>query len=225
MSARVLLIDRRPDDLAGLANSLSHAGYAPALVEDSARALDCVRWDRPAIILMGRLFADMFRDVYCRRLRQLAPASATTIVVMLPDATRLTAIRCLESGADDVVGLDIDTHRLVRRLRALRTPICDEDDEVVLRYGQIEMNLGQHKVRACGTPISLGTTSFQVLRSFLERPEQILSRDELLATCTRIGTGRSLYEHVRRLREAMAPLGAGPAIVTMPPAGYMLSMR
>ena len=225
MSARVLLIDRRSDELAGLAHGLAHAGYTPAVIEDSTRALDGVRWNRPAIILVGRLSTDFFRDDYCRQLRLLAPASSTTIVAMLPDATRLTAIRCLESGADDVVDLDIGAQRLITRLRALRAPICDEEDEVVLKYGQIEMNLGQHKVRACGTAIDLGATSFQVLRSFLERPEQILSRDELLATCTRIGTGRSLYEHVRRIREAIASLGAGPSIVTMPPSGYMLSMR
>lgn len=224
MRTRVMVIDRRPVECAALAKSLSGAGYQPVIVDDCHHALEAARRNRPAIILVGRLSADIFRDDYCQHLRDIAPAGTMAIVALLPGATRLTRIRCLEAGADDVLDQDIPAARLIARLDALCAQLSGAGD-AILKYGPLEMHIDQYKVRACGTPIEMSKTTFEILRSFLERPEQIISRTDLLATCNAIGTYRSLSEHVRRLKRAMARLGIANSIITVPPTGYMLSMR
>ncbi|KRB82828.1 hypothetical protein ASE00_12475 [Sphingomonas sp. Root710] len=221
----LLLIDRRPRDSVGLSSALAKAGYAVTHIERSELVSDFVKLNRPATILVGRLPTDIFRHEMCALLRRAAPASSTAIIVLAPQATRLTRIRCLEDGADDILDEDMPIDLLTARIRALGAPLSRTRETRILRYGPIEMSIDEHKVHACGATLDLQPTTFQVLRSFLERPEQILSRSELLARSTRIATSRSLYKHVRLLRRALATLGVGDPIITKPPLGYMLSMR
>jgi len=225
MSTDLIFIDRSPSERSGMIGALREAGYDVVVIEDCHLALDAVKQANPAITLVGRLSAEIFRNDYCRRLREIAPASGTAIIVLMPGSTRLARIRCLEDGADEIADNDIPAELLIARIRDLHLSHAGCRSGPVLKYGPIEMNVDQHRARVRGNPLSLSPTTFQVLRFFLERPEQILPRQAILANCAAIGTRRSLAEHVSKLRAAMAPLGMAGSIRTVAPLGYMLSLR
>ena len=79
-------------------------------------------------------------------------------------------IRGLETGADDYVTKPFSPRELVARvsavLRRVRPALAAEQ----LSYDDVEMDVGAHRVRASGKPISLGPTEFRLLKHFLENP-------------------------------------------------------
>jgi two-component system phosphate regulon response regulator PhoB len=91
-----------------------------------------------------------------------------------------------------------------------------------LAYADIEMDLWRHRVRRAGVPVHLAPTEYRLLRHFLEHPERVFSRRQLLRAVWGLDAGiaeRSVDVHVRRLRAA---LGTPGRIRTVRTAGYSL---
>jgi DNA-binding response OmpR family regulator len=224
MSTRILLIDQQPSSMAGVVDHLARAGHIAQVIADCEAARSIVDTDHPDVVLVGRLSGDTCRSDYCRDLRGIAPAGQTTIIVALPATASRTRIRCLEEGADDVVEVPVAPQRIAARITAFLSQDQRHGCQSILRYGQLMMSLDQLKVHAAGTIMQLSPTGFRLLRTFLEHPEERLSRSDLMKSLGRRGGGsRAIDSQIRRLRQAMATAGIGNLIVTISSVGYMLS--
>jgi two-component system phosphate regulon response regulator PhoB len=89
------------------------------------------------------------------------------------------------------------------------------------------MDLASHRVRRDGQEIHLGPTEYRLLRYFLQRPERVFSREQLLDAVW----GRDIFVeqrtvdvHIRRLRKALNVVGEVDIIRTVRSAGYALDM-
>ncbi len=76
-----------------------------------------------------------------------------------------------------------------------------------------------------GKPIHLGPTEFRILRLFMERPDRVFSREQLLDKVW----GRDIHVelrtidvHIRRLRKALGAHGDDDIIRTVRGTGYAL---
>jgi two-component system phosphate regulon response regulator PhoB len=134
-------------------------------------------------------------------------------------------IRGLESGADDYVVKPYSPTELVARVRAVLRRTSPALTEEKLSFGDIVMDLSTHRVTRGGKPIHLGPTEFRLLRLFLERPDRVYSREQLLDKVW----GRDIHVevrtvdvHIRRLRKALGEHGDGDVIRTVRGAGYAL---
>ena len=94
-----------------------------------------------------------------------------------------------------------------------------------IAFGDIVMDLGEHRVRRGGSNIHLGPTEFRLLRHLMENPGRVFSREQLLdAVWGRdvfVGP-RTVDTHIRRLRRALAAGGHTDPIRTVRSAGYGL---
>jgi two-component system, OmpR family, phosphate regulon response regulator PhoB len=134
-------------------------------------------------------------------------------------------IRGLETGADDYVTKPFSPRELVARvgavLRRVRPALAAER----LSYGDIEMDVGAHRVRRSGRPVTLGPTEFRLLKHFLENPGRVFSRERLLDSVWPHDSDidlRTVDVHVRRLRRALNDGGRPDMIRTVRSAGYSL---
>ena len=94
-----------------------------------------------------------------------------------------------------------------------------------LSYADIMMDATAHKVSRGGKAIRLGPTEFRLLRHFLENPDRVFSREQLLDAVW----GHDVYVeprtvdvHIRRLRKVLNEGGAQDVIRTVRSAGYAL---
>ena len=225
--AEILFIDRALKDASHHVQVARDLGHVVELIGDCEMAYRSVERVRPDAIVVGRLADDILRYDLCRQLRQIAPVGQSVIIALVPASARLSRIRCLEEGADGVIDDDSTLGHLWARINSFVSPRIKASGRDVLVYGQIKMDIDRHKATAAGLPLALNRTSFAILRHFLENPEQALTRQDISSALGRAGLHRerTIDVHIRTLRLAMKPGGAGGLVVTVPQSGYMLCDR
>lgn len=100
----------------------------------------------------------------------------------------------------------------------------DQSRNRILRYADVEFDLGRLKVRRNGRFVRLSTMQMRLLRHFLENPEVVFSRKELLEA---VWSGEGLTEGavtacVVRMRSALDSAGEPSLIRSIQGVGYAL---
>jgi Tol biopolymer transport system component/DNA-binding winged helix-turn-helix (wHTH) protein len=95
----------------------------------------------------------------------------------------------------------------------------------IVRFGPFEADLQTQEVRKYGTRLRLANQSFLVLSVLLERPAQLVTRDDLRArlwpSTTFVEYDQGLNAAVNRLREALGDSAENPRFIeTLPRRGY-----
>jgi two-component system, OmpR family, phosphate regulon response regulator PhoB len=87
------------------------------------------------------------------------------------------------------------------------------------------MDTSAHRVRYNETRVELGPTEYRLLRYFLQNPEKVFSRQQLLDRIWPHNEDiemRTVDVHIRRLRQALSETGGGEVIRTVRAEGYSL---
>lgn len=164
----------------------------------------------------------------CRQIRRMPEARSLPIIMLTARGEEADKIRGLNSGADDYVTKPFSPSELTARLKAVlrRTRPSTGDD--MLRFSDLAMDLGGHRVTRNGRNVHLGPTEFRLLRFFLEHPGRVFSREQLLDAVW----GRDVYVeprtvdvHIRRLRKAVNGDEELDLIRTVRSAGYALDYQ
>src|SRR6195256_6055478 len=96
---------------------------------------------------------------------------------------------------------------------------------VLLRFGIFEVDLRSREVRKQGARIKLQEQPFHVLKVLLDRPGEIVTRDELRSQIwsadTFVDFDNSLNTSINKLREALGDSAENPRFIeTLPRRGY-----
>lgn len=167
----------------------------------------------------------------CRRIRA---QSALPIIMVTSLGEDLDRILGLELGADDYLTKPFNSRELLARVRALlrRANLGDQQRKSpsVMKFDgwQIDPHSRQ-LIDPEGVEISLTSTEFDVLLAFCMKPQQILSRSELLAL-THVGIAgpveRSVDVHISRVRQKIEQNPHEPVLIkTVRMGGYIFTPR
>lgn len=176
--ARILIAEDEPRLAAFLEKGLSSNGHTTTVVADGLAASGIAADGDFDLLLLdlglpGKDGLDVLRD-----LRGGGDEIPVIILTARDDATDRVA--GLEAGADDYIGKPFHFDELLARVRArLRTGSATES--YVLSVGGIELDLRTRWAMRGDEQIELSAREFELLRTFLEHPNQVLSREQLLA--------------------------------------------
>src|SRR5277367_6922300 len=103
--------------------------------------------------------------------------------------------------------------------------MTDSAQHEVFRFGVFEASLDAHELRKHGVRIRLHGQPFDLLRMFLERPGEVVSREEmrdrLWPADTFVDFERGLNSAIRKLRSALGDAPDHPLYIeTIPRTGY-----
>lgn len=167
--------------------------------------------------------------------RQLRSESNVPIIMLTATGEEVDRIVGLEMGADDYVKKPFHPRELLARIKAVlrraknAMPQKANNENYIYRFADWTLNRGLRQLispEKCEVILSAG--EFALLIAFLERPQQILSRDQLLdLTKNRMADpfDRSIDIQISRLRRKLEENIKNPLIIkTVRSGGYVLSV-
>jgi two-component system, OmpR family, phosphate regulon response regulator PhoB len=228
VTVRILIIEDE-QDLAGLIDyNLRAAGFQTDTAGTGAGGLALARSVRPDLVLLDLMLPDLSGSEVLRLLKADPELRRTAVIIVSAKGQEADRIQGLELGADDYVAKPFSVRELLLRVRAVlrRSEPGDlaDAEAVLLTRGDIELDGARHQVRVKGQEVVLTALEFRLLRTLLERPERVQTREVLLSDVWGIQAEihtRTVDTHIKRLREKLGP--AGDIIETVRGVGYKLS--
>ncbi|OIQ66577.1 transcriptional regulatory protein OmpR [mine drainage metagenome] len=167
--------------------------------------------------------------------RQIRSSSNLPIIMLTAKSDPIDRIMGLETGADDYVCKPFEPLELLSRIRSVlrRTQQSgmsehNEQEPIRMYFSGWMLDLtARHLLNPHGVVISLSGAEFRLLKMFLDRPNRILSRDQLMDLMHgRDATAfdRSIDLQVSRLRQKIEHDHKAPSIIkTVRNEGYILA--
>jgi len=163
-----------------------------------------------------------------RRLRGLGPIG---IIMLTANSDGVDKVVGLEVGADDYVTKPFDPRELLARVRSVlrrarQNGVAVPTMGTEVRIGRCRLNLDSRKLfELDGSEVAMTAMEFDLLRTFVEHPNRVLNRDQLLDLAhNKEGDvfDRSIDTRIARLRQKVEVDPTVPqAIKTVRGAGYI----
>jgi two-component system, OmpR family, phosphate regulon response regulator PhoB len=222
---RVLIVEDEEAQAEMLRYNCEREGFEPIVAHDGETALEAVDEHQPDLVLLDWMLPGASGVSVCQRLRKRDDTRTLPVIILTARGEEGDRVRGLECGADDYVVKPFSPSELIARMRAVlrrARPALTEDRLV---YGDIVMDLSAHRVTRGGRTVHLGPTEYRLLQKFLERPDRVFSREQLLDKVWGPDIHvelRTVDVHIRRLRKALNESGGVDVIRTVRGAGYAL---
>ncbi len=183
-SPHILFVEDDPDIRSLVADFLEHNGYRVSVAKDGRdmdRALDVSRID---LLILDIMLPKEDGLSLCRRVRA---SSNIPIIMLTARASEVDRVVGLEIGADDYLTKPFSTHELLARIRALlrraqsvaRPP--QPRQRSVLQFAGWKLDVGTRRLTSAdGAQVPLTGGEFELLAAFCDRPNRVLTRDQLL---------------------------------------------
>ena len=222
MPDTILIVDDEPDVVDLLVFNLQKAGFKTVTAADGNVALQKVRTEMPALIVLDLMLPGLNGTEVCRQLKANPKTAGIPILMLTAKAEEVDRIVGLELGAEDYLTKPFSLRELILRIktilrRSAGTPVASE----VLKLNDLVVDIAKHEVTFKGKPIELTATEFKLLVLLLERRGRVQTRDVLLTDVWGyegdVDT-RTVDTHVRRLREKLGK--AADWIETIRGVGY-----
>ncbi len=226
--ALIYIVD---DDLAIarlLTNVLTEFGFNAEAFGTGSAVLRRLQTTRPDLCIVDLGLPDMDG---IELVRQIALQSHAGVLILTGRGHTVDRVMGLELGGDDYVTKPFEPRELVARVRSIlrrRAPHAGSAVGTPKRLASFAgwtLDCAANILRAeDGTEHVLGVAEVQVLRAFLERPHQILSREQLVGHCGLSPMDRSIDVRISRLRRKIEVDPMDPRIIkTVYGAGYVFS--
>ena len=168
--------------------------------------------------------------------RELRAKSAIPVVMLTAMGEETDRIVGLEMGADDYLPKPFNPRELLARVRAVlrRAQSLPETggppETPTVRFSGWQFDLAKRELESPdGVAVALSTGEFELLRTFVERPQRVLSRDQLLDLThgrESVAFDRSIDTQVSRLRRKIEVDPKDPQIIkTVWGGGYVFTPK
>jgi two-component system, OmpR family, response regulator MprA len=222
---KILVVDDERAVRESLQRALELEGYAVELAGDGEQALELLaETSPPDAAIVDVLMPGIDGLEVCRRLR--AAGSTVPVLMLTARAEVDSRVAGLDAGADDYLPKPFALAELLARLRALLRRAGNGDDTSdVLRFSDLELDIGTREVRRGDHSISLTRTEFSLLELFLRNPRQVLTRSVIFERVWGYDfgpTSNSLDVYIGYLRRKTEEGDAPRLIHTVRGVGYAL---
>ncbi|MEX5275274.1 response regulator transcription factor [Kocuria sp. CPCC 205235] len=205
-AGRVLVVDDEKPLALMVATYLTRAGYDATQAHTGPDALEAARTQTPDVVVLDLGLPGMDGIDVCRKLRAFSECYVLILTARGDEEDKLAG---LAAGADDYITKPFSVRELVARVAAVlrrpRTTVTAFEPERV--FGDLVVDLTAHEARVGGAPVGLTRTEFDLLAALSARPQQALSRRQLIDTVwdpAWVGDERLVDVHIGHLRRKLS---------------------
>ena len=218
---RVLVVDDDPQILRAVRTSLQGHSYEVLTAGNGETALDLLPDSDVDLIVLDLGLPGIGGQEVIKRVR--AWSEVPIIVLSVRDGQH-DKVEAFDAGADDYVTKPFGMPELLARMRAVRRRAEGDRRPPVVRFEELEVDLGRQLVRMGDVVIHLTPTEYRLLEAFVTNPGKLLTHRWLLQKAWGPGyatENQYLRVFIRQLRSKLADDPARPRfIVTEAGLGY-----
>jgi len=227
----ILIVDDHREIRDLVSRILTREGFRVSTAQDGRTMRKVLADARIDLVLLDIMLPGEDGLTLCRSLRA---ASQIPIIMLTAKGEEVDRIVGLEMGADDYLPKPFGGRELVARIKAVlrRSRIAPEVETKVkpkvYRFDRWALNSQARELaREDGVTVPLSSAEFELLLALVQRPQRVLSRDQLLdLTRGRAASAfdRSIDTQVSRLRKKIERDPSDPKIVqTVWGGGYIFT--
>lgn len=134
-------------------------------------------------------------------------------------------IEGLDSGADDYLAKPFHIGELSARIRALTRRPAILADQSFLSYHDLSLDISKRQLTCKNNHLILTPTEFHLMSIFLEKPEIVLTREQLIQKVwetDRAVEPKNLDNYIYFLRKRLRTVGSGCVLSSVYGSGFIL---
>jgi two-component system OmpR family response regulator len=229
MNEQILVVDDDAELRQLLADYLGRNGFRVSGVGDGAALWTALEQGGVDLLILDLMLPGSDGLELCRTLRARSDLPVIMLTALGDDTDRIIG---LEMGADDYLPKPFNPRELLARIKVVlrRSQRLPGAAGAVRRFRFADWTLdvnGRHLVSPDGVVMPLSSGEFRLLRVFLEHPQRVLNRDQLLDLTQgreALPFDRSIDVQVSRLRRRLGDdPRSGALIKTLRNEGYLLA--
>jgi two-component system, OmpR family, catabolic regulation response regulator CreB len=225
----ILILEDEPSIAESLMFVLQADSFTTHWESLAAKALDYVRTQAVDLIIMDVGLPDISGFEACKQLRRF---SEVPVIFLTARGDELDRVVGLEIGADDYVVKPFSPREVAARVKtilkraAIRSPESQLFNPAITSTATLEflIQAESKQIYFKGKLLALTKLEFYLLQALLEKPERVLSREQLLSAAgvsVDASYDRSIDGHIKTLRAKLREIDAqSEPIKTLRGFGY-----
>lgn len=216
---RVLVVEDDPSIARLLDLELSDRGAEVQVEHNGLAALGAVESFQPQVVLLDILLPGMDGEHLLARIRRTG--SSLPVIMLTARDTSSDKIRNLNTGADDYLTKPFEIDELVARIGSVLRRV---QPPVTIQRGNLIIEPDLHRCLLDGEDLALTAREFDLLLVLARHPEQLLSRNQLLAQIwPQSDVDPNIVDvYLGYLRKKLARIADAPTIQTVRGVGFRL---
>ena len=204
MKEHILIIEDEKAIQSVLYELLVDAGYEVSLAGDGLEGLMLFRAKSFSLILLDIMMPKIDGYAVCELIRK---ESEIPIIMLTAMDEETAQIKAFELRVDDYITKPFSLKLVLMRIEAvLRRIRGKKEDQNILSANGIELNTESRAVYRNGSPVSLTQLEFELLQTFLNHKNQVLTRDNLISQVWGYdfeGDEKTVNIHIMNLRRKL----------------------
>lgn len=229
---KIILIEDESSVVSFIKKGLQELEYEISVALDGNSGIKMVENNDFDMIILDIMLPDINGLEVCKEIRKKNKTVPILFLTALDSSENI--VMGLESGGDDYLVKPFKFIELVARIKSLlrrsghsngADAIEVENDENIYQFEDLTINDYSKKVTRNGTEISLTSTEYKLLLYFLNNPEKVISRAEILEAVWGVNyeLGTNVVDvYVNYLRKKLDNMDDNKIIHTVIGMGYVL---
>ena len=221
----ILIVEDETNIRANMAEFLQAEDFETILAKDGEEAITLFEEKKPDLVILDLMLPKIDGLEVCKHIRR---DSDVPIIIVTARDEEIDKLLGLELGADDYITKPFSLRELKARIKAVlrrtKSGSVKGNDEEILTFGTLEVDLGRREVKQQGKIIDLTPSEYAILITLCQNIGRPYSRLQLLnATLgeSYAGYERAIDTHVSNLRKKIEPNPQKPVyILTVYGLGY-----
>lgn len=201
--------------------ALKNSGYITEVFETGKIFFKHLQNKKPDIVLLDIMIPDMDGLEILKKMKNTPDYKKIPVIMVTAKTTEIDKVKGLDLGADDYISKPFGIMELISRVKALLRRTLNLEEEKVLSYESVVMDVEKRAVYVNNDAVELTYKEFELLKLLLQNSGIVLRREVIMDRVWGTefeGESRTLDMHIKTLRQK---LGDGGAIIkTIRNVGY-----
>lgn len=224
----ILIADDDPVVHESMGLYLDSEGFGHVSAYDGEQAIELANSEHPDLMILDLMMPKQSGTDVCRLIRK---TSKLPIIMLTAKSEEIDRILGLELGADDYIVKPFSPREVLARIRAVLRRFSDaqpQEDDGIVRYPQLEINLANYQVKAMGQVVPFTPKEVEILHMLASSAGQVFSREQILSRVwgyDYFGDTRTVDTHIKRIRQKLPQEGVPWGLKTIYGVGYKFEVE